>query len=329
MVAAREQAFDGPSPQEAMEDYIAGLDATHTEAAISHKRAHLRQFVYWLAEQGYALTDLSLPRLKAYLKDRQNAGRQGNTLYHDATQIRCFLDYCRHAGHVPPGFDPAGRLKLKKPKPAPVQLAKESQLRAILRAVDTRWDAKTNRGAQVCYPDLRTFMRRQDYAILLTIFETGCRPADVCRLKLADVNWESKEVTFHETKERTPRAAPVSDALLKAYRSWLNVRPKASPSPTLFVNTCGKAWETRGIDRKFVAYCKVAGVEKLTPTDFRKYRTTKIAQVSPTAASQICGHSLKTLQAHYLGTQRDFNREAWQASMGKEATEKKKDGRLV
>lgn len=86
---------------------------------------------------------------------------------------------------------------------------RDEQVRAVLEVVD-----------RTCPSGLR------DYAILLLLVMYGMRAAEVARMTLEDVNWETEKIRLRNRKSgRTdwmPLSRPVGEALLE----YLKVRPK-------------------------------------------------------------------------------------------------------
>lgn len=80
---------------------------------------------------------------------------------------------------------------------------------------------------------------RRDRAILLMLFDTGCRVSGLCGLKLSDIDLEKGEVTVTE-KGGKSRIAFFSPLTAKALRSWLEVRP-TDQGDWLFVSLGNKA----------------------------------------------------------------------------------------
>ena len=83
--------------------------------------------------------------------------------------------------------------------------------------------------------DKASFHGKRDYAILLLFIETGIRSSDLKNLKISDIQWDKKLITFTQYKTNIPNSLTISDNLKFALIDYLkNERPKSS-SEYLFI----------------------------------------------------------------------------------------------
>ncbi len=50
---------------------------------------------------------------------------------------------------------------------------------------------------------------KRDYVMLLLVARTGIRNSDLRRLKLTDINWDTKEISFEQYKTKQPLTLPL------------------------------------------------------------------------------------------------------------------------
>lgn len=310
---------EGCSPREAMTDFLASLRGTDRKPnTIIYYRSALRQFVGWMEDQGFSLADLNARRVRAYFAHRgEEDGVSRTTQYHDWTASRKFLQHCRRQGWL--DGDPMGDLRFRKPRPKPVDVPDDGQVLAVLKAVRDRWNPKVNPKARYTQERYRTRIMRRDYCILLALYETGARRSEIINLAREDVkgiDGPAPYLTLRNTKTGEDRPAFVTCKWVEAYRDYLRVRPKAE-CERLFVGEYGEPLSASWFTKKLVSYAEFAGIDRLTPQAFRRYRSSKLVQSKSDLheASLILGNSPAVLQAHYLDRNPDRLRERWEASL--------------
>jgi integrase/recombinase XerD len=109
----------------------------------------------------------------------------------------------------------------------------EEQLRALLRA------------ALTVVPDRYAFRRETVHTMLLTLYATGLRAGEACRLRVGDVDLAARTLFVCKTKFFKSRLVPFSEGLAEKLRSYLEARTAAAPpagvEAPFFVNRCRRA----------------------------------------------------------------------------------------
>jgi len=83
----------------------------------------------------------------------------------------------------------------------------------------------------------------EDCAAILEHLSTyGCRPIDACRLRVADFNAVTGEITLRETKNGDTVTHPLLPAHVERYRKMIDGR---RPADALFQNPKREAWEVK------------------------------------------------------------------------------------
>lgn len=105
------------------------------------------------------------------------------------------------------------------------------------------------------------FVEWRTWAIVSFIMGTGARAKTVCSLKVSDINFTRKEITYPHTKNNQVLVIPLSDSLetcLKEYiKMWRDV-----PSGYLFPNIGDEPLTTNALHLSFKRYCQKKGIEK-------------------------------------------------------------------
>jgi integrase/recombinase XerD len=156
----------------------------------------------------------------------------------------------------------------------------------------------------------------RDRTIIILMFHTGLRAAEVCQLKSEHIHLRKRsgylEVYGKRNKYReVPLNATVRKVLLKylstVEETWLFVSQKTKLAIT-----------TRALGYLVGKYAKIAGVEDISPHDLRHRFGYRMAETVPLhRLAQIMGHdSLDTTMVYVRGTSEDLQRDveqiAWQ-----------------
>ena len=127
----------------------------------------------------------------------------------------------------------------------------------------------------------------RDKAIILTLYELGCRPEEFLNLRIGDVQWDKYgAIITVKGKTGARRLRIISSA--PALADWLNQHPsKSDPKAPLFPNYLGEQMTFRSLDNIVKRYARKAGITKhITPRTFRHSRATFLAR--HLTESQLC-----------------------------------------
>jgi integrase len=127
----------------------------------------------------------------------------------------------------------------------------EEELRALLRAVPIVVSARFALG------------RETIHKMVLTLYGTGFRAGEVCRLRIGNVDLAMRTLFVHQTKFFKSRIAPLSESLAGELRSYLEARAAHLPAGTdapFFVGRCGGAISPGRLSHIFHKLVAVAGI---------------------------------------------------------------------
>lgn len=311
-------------PRRAMDDFLLSLEGVRKPNTVIFYRSSLRQFVTWCEQSDLPISSINLNRCEAYLRARREMGSSRTTIYHDATCLRKFLDYCRRQGWLranplrrPPSD---GGLRISKPRPQVGFVPSREQVDQLLRSVKPRWNPAHNPSARLAGERDRDWRARHDFCVILLLAETGCRLGEACSLLLADVNEKNPQwtghatATFRDTKTGQDRTVPVSPDWVKAYRAYLAVR-YPSKLPHVFVTSCDRPLTAHWFGAKFADYVRYAGLPaELTAQTLRRRQASNYARKGQIkAGSELLGHSPTTLLRHYARMSEEDLITAWRA----------------
>jgi integrase/recombinase XerC len=159
---------------------------------------------------------------------------------------------------------------------------------------------------RVVEDDAAEFYLRRDLAILVTLWNTGLRLAELLSLDLAVVDFEAE--VFRAVRRKGGKVLPVyfNVDVVIALRRWLWQRkeyPNAATSPALFLSDRGGRLSSRAVEDLVGKYAKLAGIEKhVTPHVLRHSTATALIRAGNGIAvvADVLGHSSLDTTRHYV-----------------------------
>ena len=159
-------------------------------------------------------------------------------------------------------------------------------------------------------PDTSHANGKRDYAILLLASVTGMRAIDIANLKLDDINWSDRTITFIQHKTGYEQALPLDKSAVSAIVDYLlNGRPK---SKSLFVFLTAMPPYHKLSDKSSIAnvlnkHMYSSGIDKSANDgkSFHAFRRSMGAwllssNINPEMISQILGHHSRDVLKNYL-----------------------------
>jgi integrase/recombinase XerC len=152
----------------------------------------------------------------------------------------------------------------------------------------------------------------RDRAILETIYSTGMRVSELCRLDMDDVDFLG-EVLRLRGKGRKERLAPIGSYAVRAINAYLDARRvhshvAAFEVKPLFLNRHGRRLNQRSVRRKLAKYLAEAGLDpSVSPHTLRHSFATHMLNrgADLRAVQELLGHrSLSTTQIYTHVTMR-------------------------
>jgi integrase/recombinase XerD len=162
--------------------------------------------------------------------------------------------------------------------------------------------------------DLLRFVERtdskgkRDFALMLLVIRYGIRAGDVLNLRLADINWESMVIQFHQQKTTVMNVLPIMDDVGWALADWLtNARPKQASTNHVFTRLTAPYCEMKNLDGVFKRRMAIAGISrsgggKSGPHSLRHALASNMlaGQVPLPIITAVLGHSSSTSTTVYL-----------------------------
>lgn len=238
--------------------------------------APVRHLLWYAGERGASPLEIDDALVMEFLVEevpRTNGGSAGHAL----RCVKIATEWLKaHGGRVKRDYS---MLTLKDGKRVLVPAFDESEIGRVVASIDTA-----------------TALGKRDLAIILLAYCTGLRGADICRLKLSDVNWRAQSVSLVQSKTHAPITCELNGETMNALADYvLEGRPECD-APELFVTAVAPHGAIRGcLGSMFERRCRAAGVAKVPLRSFhslrRAFETVMVSRGVPVeTASQMMGH---------------------------------------
>jgi integrase/recombinase XerD len=146
-------------------------------------------------------------------------------------------------------------------------------------------------------PDRAKPRGARDAAMLETLYATGLRVSELCRLRLRDVNFDAGYL-MTLGKGRKERLVPVGEAALDCLRSYVETSRAgfsgARSTDTLFLTHHGRAMTRQGFWKLLGRYARTAGIRKrISPHKLRHSFATHLVErgADLRAVQAMLGHA--------------------------------------
>lgn len=151
---------------------------------------------------------------------------------------------------------------------------------------------------------------KRDYAIILLVAKYGIRQGDILNLKLTDINWSAKTITFRQHKTTVSITLPILDDIGWALADWLsNARPKQASTSCVFTRLSAPYCELKDIGALLDRHMAKAGIMKdkdanSGPHSLRHALASNMLaeEVSLPVISSVLGHLSPSTTMIYLHT---------------------------
>jgi integrase/recombinase XerD len=289
-----------------IEAYLAAsLAHGHSRDTVAYRRVYLRQFRDWLAARGVGVTGVSrsvLDEYMAYVGTRHTShGRRvpsrlsTRTVASEAAVLRAFFAWTVAVCVL--SANPAEELRVKGAAPQERPILTVEQAEALLAA-----PAETPAGPR-------------DRAILETLYSTGLRRSELCKLDCYDLDAVKGVVFVRQGKGYRDRVVPIGRRALDAIRVYIKEQRSALAGdrrePALFLSaTTGKRLGIKALNYLVEKYGQKAHLPiRVSPITLRHTCATHLLQggADVREVQAILGHvCLSTTQIYTRVTTDDL-----------------------
>ena len=273
-----------------LNDYLDFMHGQVSPSSLPSLKSEILHFMDFLQnEKNYSdFSGVSLKDVQEFISfTRRRRKRVDHIMY----AVRYFLLFLKDNDIIQADLSPALRHPAKKPQKLLSALTRDEADRVLAQ------------------PDRSTKIGKRDYAILMVGKYTGLRAGDVIRIKLTDIDWDSRTISITQSKNKTPLILPLNAETQDAISDYIqNSRPQSN-SPVLFLrhNAPIQPLSRQAITIIFTKYRSAAGIDYdlcggKSFHGFRRSIATWMleADVPLTTISQILGHRRMDSTNRYL-----------------------------
>lgn len=168
-----------------------------------------------------------------------------NSINHYLRDVRAFCYWCMDDDrqYIKPSF----KIEMLKVQEAPPKQYTDDELMAILAKPSVR-DS---------YTDWR------NWCICNFILATGARASSICSLKIKDVDFKNKDITYYHTKNKKAQVVPLSPSLETCIKEFIRLwRKGVDEDSYMFCNIGEDKLTTNALWQSLAKYTKARGLDK-------------------------------------------------------------------
>lgn len=106
-----------------------------------------------------------------------------------------------------------------------------------------------------------TFVQYRTWVVICFVLATGARASTVINIKISDVDFIHKEITYRHQKNKSLGMVPLSDALAKVLREYLNTWSRENEDGWLFCGLNESQCTVSALHQALMAYCENRGIK--------------------------------------------------------------------
>jgi len=224
-----------------------------SDTTLSAYMSDIQEFEAFAKERGKLLEKVGNADVAAYMMDLTRHGRSNSTINRKLSSVRSFYQFMRADGRI--SQDPTFNIKPPKVVRKDVEYLTQEEIGRLLEAPD-----ESIRGIR-------------DKALFEVMYATGLRATEICKLKVADINFRIGFVNV--SSEKKPRVVPIgrpARAALKLYiqKSRNELLCNKEDNGILFLSYLGDILTRQGIWKILRQYEEKTGLkDRLSPQIIR------------------------------------------------------------
>lgn len=193
------------------------VDKDYSNVTVGHYTKQSSKFLDYADSQGItSCNEIELKTINNYIKTL--AGYTYKTVEQQLCSLRAFFRYLKTHGLVTTDYFQ---------KIPMVQARKQTKIPSIWSASDMK--------KLIAAIDRGNPMGKRDYAIILLACRLGLRVTDIKKLSFENFKWKDKQLTFFQSKTRTPVSLPLVEDVGWAVIDYLKYGRPNVESPYIFI----------------------------------------------------------------------------------------------
>ena len=211
-------------------------------------------------------------------------GLAHSSINHYIRDIRAFLYWCMNEDRR--YIEPAFKIECVKGQEEPPKDFEDEEIEALLEKPKAR----------------ESFTTWRMWAIVNFIVGTGARSSTVCNIRIEDIDYKSKEITYGHTKNRKAQIIPLSSSLETVLKEYCRMWRSGVKSGYLFCNIGEEQLTTNALRIAFRKYTTDRGVDKTNLHGLRHSFAREWVKNNGNmfALNKLLGHSTMEMTRRYV-----------------------------
>lgn len=252
-----------------------------TKGSLRFYRFNLDGFAAYCESQAVKKVSQITPNLlREFLLYLGDNGHKAGGIHGFYRSVRAFLKW--YWDETEPDYkNPIEKVKAPKVAIEPIQGITKEEFETLVSVCD------------------KSFLGERDKAILMVLMDTGIRAAELCGIKLEDINLFENSILVSQGKGRKPRTVFIGKRTRKQIRKYLKLR--GTDGIYLFTNRSEDPLVYIALREIIRRLCLQAGIKGISLHDFRRgfCLASLQAGVDLLTLSRIMGHSGLSLLSRY------------------------------
>jgi len=179
----------------------------HTTKTIGNHKTNISLFIRWCMEQGHStvISDLDAELVREWIEDQRSRNLSSHTIASRIRSLKAWTHWLAEEEWL--STNPLQRLKIPK---------------ADDKAQATLTPEEVDRLLATC--DKKTYTGKRDFALMLLLFSTGLRAAELTGLQAEDVDWQHGLIIVKRGKGGKFRVVPLGPKVERALDKYLDGR---------------------------------------------------------------------------------------------------------
>ena len=211
---------------------------------------YIQSYEYFISSQNLSsskiLDDSVKDLVDNYILILKDKNMSVPSINHFLGDIRVFLYWCMNENYID-----KFKISLLKGQESKIKFFSDEELKILL----------------IKPKDKSDFVECRTYAIICFILATGARASTICDIKLEDIDFVNKEVTYRHLKNKQSAVIPLSNSLIKVLNDY--IKEWDNHSDYLFCDISEGKLSRNALSLGLKRYCIERGIKPRGPHSLR------------------------------------------------------------
>ena len=219
-----------------------GVDGVNHQCYLPEIKSFLKQVGFTMDTE---VEKINQGIVNQWIINMRNSDLSLGSINHNISSVRVFIYWCMNNGYIG-----SFKIFLVKGQDEGIKFCTKEEIEKLL-----------------VKPDEKNFVECRTYAIICFILGTGSRISTLINIKLSDINFQTRLITYRHLKNKHIATVPISQQLEKVLRNYINSWDTGSE--WLFCNIGGGQLTVGSVEQSLSRYCKKRGVSRKGPHSLR------------------------------------------------------------